>query len=391
MARPPANELSGSVESSLVGASLSLDFPIPQEIPRSPASFRDATPHGLHPEELWRALVLVYDLNREPDQDRLLNKILDAAIEMMGAQRGFIFLRERVRDGRDELKIRAARNFDQESLNNPEAQFSRSIVLDVLNSGQTQVLDSAQSHPLFRTKKSVREQKLRAVICSPLRVDESIDGAIYLDNREADRAFAEPEQMLLSILAAQAGVALTRARHVSLLAEKSAKLEELNAELSKQTERKEEIIVEQRSTIAALDRELAVARDRADIFTRFNQIKGSSESLRAVLNIVDRVADSEQTVLIQGETGTGKELVARALHDNSSRRNNRFVAINCPEIAAELLESELFGHIKGSWTGASSDRDGLFVAAQGRHDFLGRDHRASPRASIEAAASSPRA
>jgi transcriptional regulator with GAF, ATPase, and Fis domain len=102
---------------------------------------------------------------------------------------------------------------------------------------------------------------------------------------------------------------------------------------------------------------------------RFGMV-GDSAPMRAVYDLIERVAPSHVSVLIQGETGTGKELVARALHGESPRRAKPFLAENCAAVPANLLESELFGHVKGSFTGAIADRSGHFVAANGGTVFL---------------------
>ena len=104
--------------------------------------------------------------------------------------------------------------------------------------------------------------------------------------------------------------------------------------------------------------------------TEFEGIVGSSAALRAVLDHVRVVAPTDTTVLIEGETGTGKELIARAIHMNSDRRKRPFVKVNCASIPAELLESELFGHERGSFTGAIAQRIGRFEAAHGGTLFL---------------------
>ena len=111
----------------------------------------------------------------------------------------------------------------------------------------------------------------------------------------------------------------------------------------------------------------------------FENIVGEAGSLRAALDIVRRVADTEATVLILGESGTGKELVARALHYNSRRRDRPFVALNCGAIPEELLESELFGHVRGAFTGALEDRVGRFTAAHGGTLLLDEIGDMSPR------------
>ncbi|MEM1448043.1 MAG: sigma 54-interacting transcriptional regulator [Planctomycetota bacterium] len=102
---------------------------------------------------------------------------------------------------------------------------------------------------------------------------------------------------------------------------------------------------------------------------RFGML-GASPAMQEVYALIERVAPSDVPVLIQGETGTGKELVARALHENSARRENRLLAENCAAVPENLLESELFGHKKGAFTGAVEDRPGHFVAADGGTVFL---------------------
>jgi transcriptional regulator with GAF, ATPase, and Fis domain len=103
---------------------------------------------------------------------------------------------------------------------------------------------------------------------------------------------------------------------------------------------------------------------------QFDQIIGQSAEIKAVLNLVERVADSDSTVLVSGDSGTGKELIAKAVHFNSTRANQPFIAINCGAIPSELLESELFGHVKGAFTGAIANRVGRFELADGGTIFL---------------------
>ncbi len=111
----------------------------------------------------------------------------------------------------------------------------------------------------------------------------------------------------------------------------------------------------------------------------FDNIVGESEALRATIDVVRKVADSEATALILGESGVGKELIARALHYNSARAGRPFVAVNCGAIPEELLESELFGHHRGAFTGAIRDRVGRFAAANGGTIFLDEIGDMSPR------------
>ena len=108
----------------------------------------------------------------------------------------------------------------------------------------------------------------------------------------------------------------------------------------------------------------------ADEDFRFDGVRGNSPQMTGIFEVLRRVAPTNIAVLVQGESGTGKELLARAIHDNSNRWNKRFVPINCAGFTETLLESELFGHVKGSFTGAAGDRKGLFEIADKGTLFL---------------------
>lgn len=129
-------------------------------------------------------------------------------------------------------------------------------------------------------------------------------------------------------------------------------------------------LVEKAMTHKKLQQENQLLRSELNKKYKFDQIIGTSESIQSVLRLVERVADSDSTILVSGESGTGKELIARAIHYNSPRANGPFIPINCGAIPGELLESELFGHIKGAFTGAISNRIGRFELADGGTIFL---------------------
>jgi len=112
-------------------------------------------------------------------------------------------------------------------------------------------------------------------------------------------------------------------------------------------------------------------------------IIGKSDEMQKVYQMVDKVADTESTILVYGESGTGKELIARAIHQRSSRANGPFVSINCGALPESLLESELFGHVKGSFTGAIRDKEGLFKVAQGGTFFLDEIGETSPTIQVK--------
>jgi DNA-binding NtrC family response regulator len=122
--------------------------------------------------------------------------------------------------------------------------------------------------------------------------------------------------------------------------------------------------------LTRLERENRLLRERVDREWRFENLIGAGEVMRRVFETIRKVAETDLTVLVRGESGTGKELVAQALHQRSPRRGRPFVAVNCAAISRELVESELFGHEKGSFTGADARRVGKFEAAHGGTIFL---------------------
>jgi len=129
-------------------------------------------------------------------------------------------------------------------------------------------------------------------------------------------------------------------------------------------------LIEKALTHKKLQQENQQLRSELNKKYKFDQIIGTSEQIQNVLRLIERVADSDSTVLVTGESGTGKELIARAIHYNSPRATQPFVAINCGAIPSELLESELFGHMKGAFTGAIANRIGRFEMADGGTIFL---------------------
>lgn len=130
------------------------------------------------------------------------------------------------------------------------------------------------------------------------------------------------------------------------------------------------IVLERAAADRRMRRELVSMREVLQERFGFDKLVGKSEPMRQVYDLIERVASSTATILIQGRSGTGKELVARAIHVNGPRRDQPFVPVNCSAIPEDLLESELFGHMRGSFTGAISDRKGLFMDADGGTLFL---------------------
>ena len=314
---------------------------------------------------LLRILELNKELARASRPETLTERILDAAIELVGAERGFLIRSGEPDDaseaeGPPRWEVVAARNIDRENVRRALKKVSRSITAQVLDSGEPFRSADAVNDEALLPAASVTELKLRSVLCVPMRLERVI-GCLYVDNRFTHGQFDETAQAILEAFADQAALALERVR---LLAENEgvrARLEEANARLQ----------ADLRDRSEALDSLSQAMRPAAqELRHAYPTLLGRGRAMSAMLAVVDRVLDGEFPLLLVGESGTGKELVARALHANGPRAAGPFVGVNCGAIAEGLLESELFGAVKGAYTGAHKDRSGLVEAAEGGVLFL---------------------
>jgi Nif-specific regulatory protein len=192
------------------------------------------------------------------------------------------------------------------------------------------------------SSESLLGASIRSTIGVPLWKGNDILGVLQVDNRAAPAMFAARDVDALGILAADASLAVANARLIARLEQAEQRLERENQFLK--------------------------GRERAR--SSGSRIVGQSKAIADLLSQLDKVADTRVSVLVEGETGTGKELIASALHYRSRRRDKLFVAQNCAAFPEQLLESELFGHKRGAFTGASDDRKGLFEVADGGTLFL---------------------
>jgi transcriptional regulator with GAF, ATPase, and Fis domain len=288
--------------------------------------------------------------------DELLEAMLDAVIEVTGAEKGLILLLEEgggatagidpvadppapTPDGlpravESKPVVRASRHVKKEAITDTAGVISDSIVRRVLESGRAVIVSDALSDTQFGTSESVIALHLSSVMCAPLVSQGHVIGAMYVGNDRVKGLFSRGQLDVLSIFAGQASLILQNAMLLTAL---RADKEKLSAEL----------------------------KDK-----RFGEIIGVCPSMLEVFRKLQKVATTDISVLITGETGTGKELIAREVHRRSNRASGPFIVINCGAIPENLIESELFGHVKGAFTGAVASRPGKFQAADKGTLFL---------------------
>ncbi len=263
------------------------------------------------------------------DIDDLLHYMLDGVVDVTGAERGVLLL---LQDGQP--VVRAARDMKKETITDASGAISDSIVRRVMETKKPLIVSDALTDTAFGKSESVVALNLSSVMCVPLLAQGDLLGVLYVGSQRVKGLFDRGSLDLLGIFAGQASLILANAMLLSSLrADKDKLVKELHDK-------------------------------------RFGDIIGACASMLDVFKKLQKVATTDISVLITGETGTGKELIAREVHRRSPRANGPFVTINCGAIPENLIESELFGHVKGAFTGAIASRPGKFQAAQNGTLFL---------------------
>jgi transcriptional regulator with GAF, ATPase, and Fis domain/tetratricopeptide (TPR) repeat protein len=306
---------------------------------------------------LRRLLGLSRRLNSELRLRPLLDQVIDTAIDLTGAERGFLLMRRPGAAGSVEVAV--ARNIEHEELRGPDQELSRSIAERAARTGEVVLTVDAAFDERFGAAESVAAMQLRSVLAVPLRRRSELCGTIYVDHRFQAGAFDDQAVRLCRELADIAAVAIGNARLAEDNRRRQESITDLNRLLEKELGEREKELATVRSQLAP-----GVAGLRAP------EIVGRSAPMLELQELLERAAASDLSVVITGESGTGKELVARALHRLGSRANGPFVAVNCGAVPEPLLESELFGHVRGAFTGAERTRRGHFEVADGGTLFL---------------------
>ena len=288
-------------------------------------------------------------INSTLDLDEVLDRTMDLVLQHLHAERGMIVLFNPVTRA---LETAVSRNLGSDDGDGGDevVELSESVVRRVMDQGEPVVTMDAQVDKRFRGAESIVASHILSILCVPMSIRDRLEGAIYIDHTDTRGLFEEADVRFLVAFAGQAAVAIEKAR---LYSEQEAARRRLKEENE------------------ALKKEILSSHHLGSLI-------GEGPAIEELKRTMERVAQSDSTVLIRGESGTGKGLVARIIHNISTRREGPFVQFNCAALPEHLVESELFGHEKGAFTGATGQKPGRFELADGGTIFLDEIGKVSP-------------
>jgi formate hydrogenlyase transcriptional activator len=324
--RKRAKELTATANKAL---SAHDDYDLPDDL----RSLIDEPP--VNEELLKNILTIGQKISLVADNKDIVRQVLSAVNKMTGAERGAMFLLDD-REGVSQFRLRASKNLTSAQIGHPDFASSMKLLETVARTGKGQIISADIQ------EKAAAADQIRSRICVPMILRDKVIGVLYHDNRLLSSAFRHSDLELLSFFAAQAAFALDNARAYN-------EIRQLNQKLKQEKD---------------------YYREEHIQHAPYDTIIGESPAIRQVLIKVEQVAQTEATTLILGQTGVGKELVARAIHNQSRRRDKPFIRVHCSALPENLIPSELFGHEKGAFTGATNRRIGRFELADGGTLFL---------------------
>jgi len=302
------------------------------------------TPSASHaPTRRERELALLFNisqaLDRSMDLRDVVGPVLGALADEMGMTRGTLTLLNRETG---EISIQVAQGLSQSQKERARYRVGEGVTGRVIETGRAAVVPRISDEPLFLNRTGARrgiEKKDISFICVPIKIGKETVGALSADRLFANDVSLEEDVRLLSIIASMIAQAVRLRQAVE---EERQRLVDENARLQNEL------------------------RERF----RPSNIIGNSKAMQAVYDAIAQVSKSDTTVLIRGESGTGKELVAHAIHYGSLRAPRPFIKVNLAALPESVIESELFGHERGAFTGAVKERKGRFELAAGGTLFL---------------------
>jgi len=290
-------------------------------------------------EEVTLLYEISKTLNEHLDLHKSLYKVLEILSNSMDMVRGTVAIRDPIRD---EIAIEVAHGMTRTAMQRGKYKIGEGVTGRVIETGKAVTIPKISEEPTFldrtASRKTAKDRDL-SFICVPIKKGKQVIGALSAD-RPTDNVYPLKEaEKLLSVVA-------------TMIAQHVINLEKIRIE-------KDQLREENRRLRGELENKY-----------RFTSIVGNSNKMREVFQMVSQVSRSNATVLIRGESGTGKELVANSIHYNSLRSKGPFIKVNCAALPPTLIESELFGHEKGAFTGAIKQKLGKFEMADKGTIFL---------------------
>lgn len=286
-------------------------------------------------DRLMTLFHISHRINQISDIQKLLDEILHSAITNLGAERGMIILTDESGESYHTVA--------SDSLQKEDIAFSKSIVRTTLESNKTLLNYDVSSDSHFKDATSVKKLHILSFICVPLSRpgQHKALGTLYIDQRISVKVFTPEDAAFLEAFANLAAIAINNTRFVEQL----------------------------------LDENVQLRREVVKKF-EFPGVIGQSKVMHRVFRAMKQILNDDCTVLLTGESGSGKEVIAKAIHYNGNRKDKSFLAVNCGALPETILEAELFGSVRGAFTGAL-DKQGLFQAAHGGTLFLDEIHHTS--------------
>ncbi len=275
-------------------------------------------------------------LERSLDLRETVNPIMDSLTQHLGMKHATITLLNRKTN---DIMIDASHGLTAQQARRGVYKLGEGVTGQVIESGEAVVVERVSESDQFLNRTQRAGDEETSFVCVPIKTGKTVVGALSADRPHADEYDLEHDLYVMQIVASLMAQSVRLRRSAQ---ERGEKLESENQRL------------------------------RAELKDRFrpSNIIGNSHEMQVVYDQIAQVSRSQTSVLIEGETGTGKELVAHAIHYNSDRADKPFIRAHCAALPENLIESELFGHVKGSFTGASADRKGRFEMADGGTIFL---------------------
>jgi transcriptional regulator with GAF, ATPase, and Fis domain len=288
-------------------------------------------------DNISKVLEITKTINSESEAGAVFEHIIDAAIGTSNAERGFILLLEGKK-----WNFAAQKNFFGDITSEPDYPVMREIIMNAISTGTDFTAGNIRDPKSLGASISKSPSTLKGILVFPLAIRRKVIGAVYLDSRFAVLDLPLEATDFLHILM----------EHLALIVEKTRLYEDvrkLSEELGEKLEQTQFDLEEKHKEL--------------DLRYSYKNIIGKSPGMQELFRLLDKVIETDLPVYIHGKSGTGKELVAKAIHYNGPRSKKHFVALNCAAVPDTLLESELFGYEKGAFTGADAQMKGLFEIA----------------------------